>query len=500
MEDEKGLDLSLGLPCGGNSSSHKSKQGSSSDIRSDEGDRGSKLINEFKNFLEGGNQQHPLKVGESFNYNFPKPAADLETKKNSNAEGLGLPSDTRSIEIDEKTSSVGEKRKNLFIETNQQKKHVRETTHPDLNDKTKASHISITTDEGSTAENEDVADSEVDGSTSRHVSQHDDVPKRFASTGGVSKVQKESHAFGDSSGVEILGQKRFTISSEKEFNVMNMSVPYGVSHPAPSSNMNMSHSQPVKGSNSSGTPNLSNYPMPSMMHAMATTNVERPGVQQVMPANFPLMYGYTPVQLPVLDRDDSRGIVSHHQQIHPTYSGRNPGNPDIQNDGRKLTQVISHKPSESTQFDVRVVELGKSYRKQQVGEEGSSSHTEGDLKENNAIHQVKDVSDQPRAESLPSEFPAIRPGITADLKFGGCGSYPNLPWVSTTGSGPNGRTISGVTYKYSPTQIKIVCACHGSHMSPDEFIQHASEENNSTDAGTGLTSISGSNPAASAQS
>lgn len=161
--------------------------------------------------------------------------------------------------------------------------------------------------------------------------------------------------------------------------------------------------------------------------------------------------------------------------------------------------VISHKSSESPQFDVRVVE-GKSYRKQQVGEEGSSSHTEGDLKENNAIHQVKDVSDQPRAESLPSEFPAIRPGITADLKFGGCGSYPNLPWVSTTGSGPNGRTISGVTYKYSPTQIKIVCACHGSHMSPDEFIQHASEENSSPDAGTGLTSISGSNPAASAQS
>ncbi|KAH6777346.1 hypothetical protein C2S52_007212 [Perilla frutescens var. hirtella] len=499
MDDEKGLDLSLGLPCGGNSSSHKSKQGSSSDIRSDEGDRGSKLINEFKNFLEGGNQQHPLKVGESFNYNFSKPAADFETSKNSNAEGLWLPAENRSIEIDEKASSIGEKRKNLFIETNQQNKHERETSHPDLTDKTKVSHISITTDEGSTAENEDVADSEVDGSTSRHVSQHDDVSKRFASTGGVSRVQKESHAFGVSSGVEILGQKRFNISSEKEFNVMNASLPYGVSLPAPPANMNMSYSQSVKDSNSSGTPNPSNYPMP-MMHAMATTNVERPGVQPVMPANIPLMYGYTPVQLPVLDRDNSRGIVSHNQHIHSTYSGRNLGNPDTQIDGRKLTQVISHKSSESTQFDVRAVEFGKSYGKQQVGEEGSSSHTEGDLKGNHAIHQGKDVSDQPGAESLPSEFPAIRPGIAADLKFGGCGSYPNLPWVSTTGSGPNGRTISGVTYKYSPTQIKIVCACHGSHMSPDEFIQHASEENNSPDAGTGLTSLSGSNPAASAQS
>ncbi|KAH6812795.1 hypothetical protein C2S51_021813 [Perilla frutescens var. frutescens] len=446
MDDEKGLDLSLGLPCGGNSSSHN--------IRSEEGDRGSKLIDEFKNFLEGGNQQHQLKVGESFNYNFPKPAADFETSKNSNAEGLWLPAENRSIEVDEK---VGEKRKNLFIETTNQQKN-------------KVSHISITTDEGSTAENEDVADSEVDGSTSRHVSQHDDdddVPNRFAPTG-----------------VEILGQKRFTISSEKdEFNAMNVPLPYGVSLPG---NMNMSsYSQSVKDSNSSGTPNPSNYPM-SMMHGMATTNIERP--------NFPLMYGYTPVQLPVLDRDNSRGPVSHNQQIH----GRNP---DTQNDGRKLTQVISHKSSESTQFDVRTVEFGKSYGKQQVGEEGgSSSHVEGDLKGNHAIHQGKDVSDQPRAESLPSEFPAIRPGIAADLKFGGCGAYPNLPWVSTTGSGPNGRTISGVTYKYTPTQIKIVCACHGSHMSPDEFIQHASEENNSADAGTALTSLSGSNPAASAQS
>ncbi|XP_042042293.1 ninja-family protein mc410-like [Salvia splendens] len=491
MEDEKGLDLSLGLPCGGNNSSHKSKQGSSSDVKLDEGDRGSKLINEFKNFLEGGNQPQ---VGETFGYNFSKPSADLETSKNSNTDGLWLRSDNRPTEIDEKTSGAGEKRKNRFTETNQQKKYDRDTSQPDLADKGKTSHISITTDEGSTADNEDVADSEVDGSTSRHVSQHDDVPKRFASTGGVSMVQKDSHGSGDSSGVEILGQKRFTISSEKEFNAMNMSMSYGAALPVPPANI-----QPAKDSNSSGTPNPSNYPKPSMMHSMATTNIERPGGHSVMPANFPLMYGYPPVQLPVLDRDNSRGIVSHHQQINPTYSGRNPVNQDTQNDGRKLTQVNSHKSSETTQSDVRAVEAGKSYGKQQVGEEGSSSHTDGDLKGNHVIHQLKDASNQPRAESLPSEFPAIRPGITADLKFGGCGSYPNLPWVSTNGSGPNGRTISGVTYKYSPTQIKIVCACHGSHMSPDEFIQHANEENNSADAGTGLPSLSGSNPAASAQ-
>ncbi|KAL0333872.1 UNVERIFIED_CONTAM: Ninja-family protein [Sesamum angustifolium] len=219
MEDEKGLDLSLGLPCGGNSSSQKGKYGSTSDVRSDEDDRGSKLINEFKNFLEGGTQQHPLKVEDNFYNNFPKAAMDLETSKNSNTGGIWLTNDSRSTEVEEeRRSGVGEKRKNLFIETNQQKKHERETNHADLTDKAKVSHISITTDEGSTAENEDVADSEVDGSTSRHISQHDDVSKRFVSSGSLSRSQKESHTFGDSSGAEILGQKRFTISSEKDLN------------------------------------------------------------------------------------------------------------------------------------------------------------------------------------------------------------------------------------------------------------------------------------------
>lgn len=183
------------------------------------------------------------------------------------------------------------------------------------------------------------------------------------------------------------------------------------------------------------------------------------------------------------------------------YVHRNTDFPDAYTTDVATITAVPHKSSESTQYDGRAVEHGKSYGKQQVGEEGSSSHTEGDPKGNPTTHQVKDASDQPpRAESVPSEFPAIRPGIAADLKFGGCGSYPNLPWVSTTGAGPNGRTISGVTYKFSPTQVKIVCACHGSHMSPDEFVRHAGEENNGPDGGPGLASFPSSNPAASAQS
>ncbi|KMZ66177.1 hypothetical protein ZOSMA_2G01880 [Zostera marina] len=75
--------------------------------------------------------------------------------------------------------------------------------------------------------------------------------------------------------------------------------------------------------------------------------------------------------------------------------------------------------------------------------------------------------------SQPTDTNIIRPGVASGLIFGGNGSCPDLPWVSTTGSGPNGKTISGVTYKYNKTQVNIVCACHGLHLSPEEFVHHA---------------------------
>ncbi|PWA77251.1 ninja-family protein [Artemisia annua] len=101
-------------------------------------------------------------------------------------------------------------------------------------------------------------------------------------------------------------------------------------------------------------------------------------------------------------------------------------------------------------------------------------------------------------EGVPPKYPAIRPGIAAELRFGGSGSSPNPPWVSTTGSGPNGKTIS--CDRYSGSQMRIVCACHGSHLSPEEFVQHASEEQPNQNSGSsGLPSFPNSNPAASAQ-
>ncbi|KAK8717873.1 hypothetical protein V6N13_045126 [Hibiscus sabdariffa] len=52
-------------------------------------------------------------------------------------------------------------------------------------------------------------------------------------------------------------------------------------------------------------------------------------------------------------------------------------------------------------------------------------------------------------------------------------SLRNMPCVSTTGNGPNGKTINGFLYRYTNSEVSIVCVCHGSSFTPAEFVQHA---------------------------
>ncbi|CAN6446864.1 unnamed protein product [Victoria cruziana] len=50
---------------------------------------------------------------------------------------------------------------------------------------------------------------------------------------------------------------------------------------------------------------------------------------------------------------------------------------------------------------------------------------------------------------------------------------PQMPCVSTTGDGPNGKTITGFLYRYTKSEVSIMCVCHGASFSPAEFIKHA---------------------------
>ncbi|GJS88456.1 ninja family, Jas TPL-binding domain protein [Tanacetum coccineum] len=48
-----------------------------------------------------------------------------------------------------------------------------------------------------------------------------------------------------------------------------------------------------------------------------------------------------------------------------------------------------------------------------------------------------------------------------------------MPCVSTTGNGPNGKTINGFLYRYTKNEVSIVCVCHGHSFSPAGFVEHA---------------------------
>ncbi|XP_022749841.1 ninja-family protein mc410-like [Durio zibethinus] len=488
MEDDNGLELSLGLSCGTSSATSKSKIGSSSDNRTEEGNRGIKIGDDFKNFLQAGTQKQdpnvgsqridPVKPSENFFTDLSKAAGDAEASVNLNGRGFLGTKNNRSAEIDEeKWSEAVSKRKMLFDEINNPKKLEREAHYTDLHENSKTSHISPTTEDGSTAENEDVAESEVEGSTLRMVSHHDDGSKRFIGVSGSSEVPKEV-----------------------KLGILN----YGNPFPVQSANaMNVPFLLPMKDSNSVGTPSSSGHTLPGMIKVMPTGNNEQSGTQTANPGNLPFMFGYSPVQLPLLDKDNSWGMVSHPPQFHPSYASRAPPNPDKHSDGLKISQASMHtivcNSSEAAQYEGRTFERVKGEGKQHATEEGSSTQSEEDVKGSSMNLRANAASDQP-TEGLSLDISAIKPGIAADLKFGGSGSYPNLPWVSTTGTDPQGRTISGVTYRFSANQIKIVCACHGTHMSPEEFVRHASEECANPENNNGLSTFPSTNPAASAQS
>ncbi|ONK64696.1 uncharacterized protein A4U43_C07F28930 [Asparagus officinalis] len=49
-----------------------------------------------------------------------------------------------------------------------------------------------------------------------------------------------------------------------------------------------------------------------------------------------------------------------------------------------------------------------------------------------------------------------------------------MPCVSTKGDGPNGRRVEGFLYRYRKgEEVRIVCVCHGTFLTPAEFVKHA---------------------------
>ncbi|KAJ4846591.1 hypothetical protein Tsubulata_024714 [Turnera subulata] len=121
---------------------------------------------------------------------------------------------------------------------------------------------------------------------------------------------------------------------------------------------------------------------------------------------------------------------------------------------------------------------------------GSTSHVEKLIPQKNAQSSPCSLGEGPKLENLPNgkqtsavENPATGSsnesnGTTSKppkphAPSNGTPSIPYMLCVSTTGNGPNGKTINGFLYRYSKAEVSIICVCHGTSFSPAEFVQHA---------------------------
>ncbi|GAV83923.1 DUF1675 domain-containing protein [Cephalotus follicularis] len=67
--------------------------------------------------------------------------------------------------------------------------------------------------------------------------------------------------------------------------------------------------------------------------------------------------------------------------------------------------------------------------------------------------------------------PTVTDGKTKELMKN---VLEDMPCVSTKGDGPNGKRIEGFLYRYKKgEEVRIVCVCHGSFLTPAEFVKHA---------------------------
>ncbi|KAL5729099.1 hypothetical protein ACHQM5_002096 [Ranunculus cassubicifolius] len=534
MDEDNGLELSLGLSFGGSNGKLKGKDCNSTDVKIEEGGSNSKLGGELKDFFgttthkqdienlqerSEGTQSGLQTSKESFFTNLAKSgsvgdsSSDLQARNAPQVNRFGdvWVANSKSPEVEELISDkkgsdsklwleASNKRKMSFEEMNRQKKHERENQHSDahgrqspmVSSSVRASHASVTSENGSTAENEDVAESEINVSTSGVSLHHEDVSKHYNNGGrGSSDVSRERYGHQQSNAPPANDPR-------------HASMTYGTSLP----HMTVQYAMSSKTSGVNGESNASGFSSPSIVQLAPASN-DRPGSQIMNPCNLPLTFGYSPLQLPTLNNERSWGSISNSMQIPSPYAGRNINmgapNSDRSKEGlntfRGAIETPPHSSSEALVDERKTSELTKGGGKHHAIEENaaSSSIPSPDETRGNTIREGYQY--QPVEGIL--ENSAIKPGIAPGMKFGGSGSYPDLPWVSTTAPGPNGRTISGVTYKYDKNQIKIVCACHGTHMTPEEFVQHASaadQQNLENNNSTGLVSFPNGNPAASAQS
>ncbi|CAA7408231.1 unnamed protein product [Spirodela intermedia] len=498
MEDENGIELSLGLSCGGSSSKSKVKD-VPLDPTSGEGSRnrpvgGSLNVFEasFKPFLPltiknpASNPQQQMndlvKINQREGF-WP----DLGQHNSVDTESRRFPelwsSSNQASDADKEKSGLN-KRKLPCEDVSLQKKPDKGGDHVGGHGKGAAAvtfrnHVPLTKEDASSGENEDAAESEAEGSSSWLAPPHEENARGV----DVTKAN-DKHFSSEQDSVNSEGLRQSKLLGN-EPNVDHGKSSYGIPlslQPLPV------RSAPYQASSrgpaaAAAAPNTLGFPSTCVMQLMPFGNSEQAPLQPITSSVLQYNFGYSSVQLPTLETHSSWvfGSQPHHQ---PSYGSKGPGegatNLEHSENGTKISPGYPPFCRSST---------GTS-SSSQAGDESQGTR-------NKEPHPGGSLS----MEGFLYESSAIKPGIAASLIFGGSGSCPDLPWVSATGAGPSGKTISGVTYKYSSNQVKIVCACHGTHMTPEEFLQHAgsgeaADNNNSSNNNAGSGSFPGSSPAA----
>ncbi|KAJ4899282.1 AFP-like protein 2 [Raphanus sativus] len=267
MDDDNGLELSLGLSCGGgkakgaNNNAGTSSENHHHNVEGD--NRSAKVIDDFKNFLHPTTSQRPPAAAADPSSEPPPPPQNFfnDLSKAPTSADAAEAASTKPLWVeDEAMKEAGSsKRKFGFQEMNDEKKK-----------KAKASLVSNATDEGSTADNEDVAESEAGGGD---LAKDVVVAARpAADMDSIAGQRKSNHV------------EEFTANRNMSYNVPFTVHPHNVITGLP-------YSLPGKESGQHG--------------AAAGTSVTQPTA-----GNLPVMFGYSPVQLPMLDKDGSGGVVT----------------------------------------------------------------------------------------------------------------------------------------------------------------------------------------------
>lgn len=562
VDDESGLELSLGLSCGGFISKPKGKDGTK-EINTEQGGsdkvkNGKMSIGDtsMKHFLQGSVLERDTEIKQSnepisqtpqnFWTNLGKtPAKEPENstemhinqvqfpgfrdswfggENSTQVQDMSLNMEKTNIDqqqrqtilnqqqevleqqrtrdiTDQKQQEARKKRQKVVEEQKQQTKGEVEDDRADQTGRTssaipsqlKSSPISATTQDVSSPDNEDTADSEVEGSSSRMVSPMvKDSVKQSMPTGTDVSDKKENQIL--SQRTTAIGNESISEHSNTLFmnpgSTANATLPYSLQS-FPAGHIPYTHS--IQVSNSPGLPVPSGFSLPYMMQFMPSTvnGADRSAIRPMNSSGFQPPLGYAPFQLPTLETSSSRASVSHSHQpllFGPKNIGGARTSLEHVDDEPRISQAAIQVPqgplgglrsasSETASQEGQKLESAKSLMKEERQLERTGSDVGGTSLYSKAVDDDAKghvgADHLPTTEGVSQEICNLRPGIAPGLKFGGTGNSPDLPWVTTSGIGPNGKTISGVMYRYNRNQVKIVCACHGRHMSPSEFVQHA---------------------------